>query len=242
MGWSAQPRYRTFSPSRSRGSPRATAAANPSTSTTRRTRPAAGLRWRARRRCICTALVSTWIWSARATTAISRRFRWSLLTGAARQRAALHLKTRLSSRLRTRAESRRSLSSSPPPLGARHPMRQTLRSGSRPRQLLGGRRFLADPYVEIVAVDLRAVHRLDGELGCALGRDVDKTIAQPFSGLRIARNRGAEHDAEESKASASCSSENSGGKFATKTLPRKCCDLIGSALPVPLVLVPASRC
>jgi hypothetical protein len=31
-----------------------------------------------------------------------------------------------------------------------------------------------------------------------------------------------------SNASANCSSEISGGKFATKTLPRKFCDLIGS--------------
>ena len=63
---------RKFSPSRSRASPHATAAANRSTSTTRRTRRAGVWPWRGQSRCIFTASGSTWILSARAITGISR--------------------------------------------------------------------------------------------------------------------------------------------------------------------------
>ena len=39
-------------------------------------------------------------------------------------------------------------------------------------------------------MDLSAVHRGDGEVRRALGRDVDKAVAQPLSVRRIAGDRG----------------------------------------------------
>ena len=42
-------------------------------------------------------------------------------------------------------------------------------------------------------MDFVAVHRGDGAGGCALGRDVDKAVTQPFSVCRIAGDRSSQH-------------------------------------------------
>ena len=45
-------------------------------------------------------------------------------------------------------------------------------------------------------MDLGTAQRGDGELGGALGRDIDKSVAQSFSGSGIAGNRSAQHHPE----------------------------------------------
>src|SRR6266446_9382815 len=42
-------------------------------------------------------------------------------------------------------------------------------------------------------MDLVAIHRGDGEVGRALGRDIDKAVTQPFSVRRIAGDRCSQH-------------------------------------------------
>src|SRR6267143_3054025 len=61
------------------------------------------------------------------------------------------------------------------------------------RGLLWCRRPFADADVEGVPMDLVAVHRRDGEVGCTLGRDIDKAVTQPFSVRRIAGDRSSQH-------------------------------------------------
>src|ERR1700748_1822509 len=106
------------------------------------------------------------------------------LTGPARQRAALYLKCGLLSRLRARGERTWPFVVTPLVAGAeprhraaRRALRHTggSRGGSR---LLGRYRTLADPHIEVVSVDCCAVHRCNRELCRALGRDVDKPVAQ----------------------------------------------------------------
>jgi len=45
-------------------------------------------------------------------------------------------------------------------------------------------------------MDLGAAESRDRELGGALRRDIDKSVAQPFSSRRIAGDRGAQHNSE----------------------------------------------
>src|SRR5579864_7945739 len=72
-GSGGAPRSPTSFRSRSKASPRATAAASPITSTIPRIPPTAAWRWRAPPRCTCTVSGSTSISRARAITAISHR-------------------------------------------------------------------------------------------------------------------------------------------------------------------------
>src|SRR5262249_13657575 len=152
--------------------------------------------WREQSRCICTASGSIWILSAKAITGISRPLPGRLeaatacLAGSARQRSALDLKCRLLSRLRAGAVAvGRALDFEVAGWRRRRAAKRRGAFRHRPCRLFGGRRALADPHVEIVAVDRRAIHRLDGALCRALRRDIDKAIAQPLAGRRIARDR-----------------------------------------------------
>ena len=67
------------------------------------------------------------------------------------------------------------------------------RRGTGARGLLCRRRPLADADVEGVAMDLVAIHRRDREVGCALGRNVDKAVAQSLTGGRIVGDRRSQY-------------------------------------------------